>query len=179
MDREETKKIIAAMIASYPNFKPFNMSVTVDTWTAMLSEYSYRDISLALKSYIVSNTSGFAPSIGQLIGELKKPEALAAMGAGEAWALVNKALRRSTYYSIEEFEKLPADIQAAVGEPSQLYSWATDENFNESVVSSNFRRSYESVLKRKNELASLPAEMAGRVQALRNETILKLEAKDG
>lgn len=52
MTREETKKIIMVMAASYPNYKPLDISMTVDAWQMMLEEYSYNEIALALKAYI-------------------------------------------------------------------------------------------------------------------------------
>ena len=53
MTREETVKIIRIMVDSYPNYKPNNISETVDVWNMMLSEYTYEQISVALKAYIL------------------------------------------------------------------------------------------------------------------------------
>lgn len=66
MTREETVKIIRIMVDSYPNYKPNDISETVDVWQMMLDEYSYQQISQALKEYILTEKTGFAPSIGQL-----------------------------------------------------------------------------------------------------------------
>ena len=70
MTRDETVKIIRIMCDCYPNYKPSNLSETVDVWQMMLNEYDYSQISMALKTYVHSDTSGFAPSIGQLINKL-------------------------------------------------------------------------------------------------------------
>ena len=170
MTREETVKIIRIMVDSYPNYKPNNISETVDVWNMMLSEYTYDQISIALKAYILSDTSGFAPSIGQLVGKIQaitKPEELNEM---EAWALVSKAIRNSGYNSVEEFAKLPPLVQKAVGLPDQLMTWSLDENFNEQVVSSNFIRCYRTELSRHEELSKMPSEIKALIDSVSNNS---------
>lgn len=71
MTREETVKIIRIMVDSYPNYKPNDISETVDVWHMMLEEYSYQEVSIALKEYILTEKTGFAPSIGQLANLVK------------------------------------------------------------------------------------------------------------
>lgn len=164
MTREETVKIIRIMVDSYPNYKPNNISETVDVWKMMLSEYTYEQISVALKAYILSDTSGFAPSIGQLVAKIQsitQPQELSEM---EAWALVSNALRNSCYNSVEEYAKLPPLVQKAVGLPDQLRTWAIDENYNEQVVSSNFMRCYRTELARNKELSRMPADVKALIE---------------
>ena len=170
MTREETVKIIRIMVDSYPNYKPNDISETVDVWQMMLSEYTYEQISIALKAYILSDTSGFAPSIGQLVSKMQtitKPQELNEM---EAWALVSKAIRNSGYNSVEEFAKLPPLVQKAVGLPDQLMSWSLDENFNEQVVSSNFMRCYRTELARNEELSKMPSEVKALIDSVSNNS---------
>ena len=90
MTREEVVKIIRIITSSYPNWKPENMSFTVDTWNSMLSDYTYKEISLALKTYITTDSSGFAPSIGQLISKLQTISGQNELNEMEAWSLVSK-----------------------------------------------------------------------------------------
>lgn len=159
MTREETVKIIRIMVDSYPNYKPNDISETVDVWQMMLSDYDYNLVAMALKAYILSDTSGFAPSIGQLVSKIQtitKPHELSEM---EAWSLVSKAIRNSGYNSVEEFAKLPPIVQNAVGLPDQLRTWALDENYNEQVISSNFMRCYRTELARHEELSKMPEEI--------------------
>lgn len=157
MTRDETKKIIMVISASYPNFKPPDIRMTVDTWQMMLDEYSYTQVSMAVKAYIASDTSGFAPSIGQVIGlmnKIEKPEELNEM---EAWALVSRAIRNGYYGAEKEFEKLPPLVQKAVGTPGQLRNWSqTDMESIENVVQSNFMRTYRTVVKSSQEIARMP-----------------------
>ena len=58
MTREETVKIIRIMCDCYPNYKPNNLSETVDVWNMMLKDCVYEQVSVALKAYIRSDTSG-------------------------------------------------------------------------------------------------------------------------
>lgn len=157
MTREETVKIIRIMCDCYPNYKPNNLSETVDVWDMMLENYSYEQVSVALKAYINSDISGFAPSIGQLIGKIQtisQPQELDGM---TAWGLVSKALRNGTYGAVEEFNKLPPLVKQAVGMPDNIKNWATsDYQTIETVIQSNFLRTYETVAKRANEINRMP-----------------------
>lgn len=156
MTREETVKIIRIMVDSYPNYKPNDISETVDVWQMMLEEYSYQEVSVALKAYILSDESGFAPSIGKLVSKIHTMTASQELNEMEAWSLVSKAIRNSGYNSVEEFAKLPPLVQKSVGLPSQLRAWALDENYNEQVAMSSFQRAYKTELKRHEELQKMP-----------------------
>ena len=74
-----------------------------------------------------------------------------------AWGLVSKALRNGTYGAVEEFNKLPPLVKQAVGMPDNLKNWATsDYQTIETVIQSNFLRTYETVVKRANEINRMP-----------------------
>lgn len=157
MTREETVKIIRIMCDCYPNYKPNNLSETVDVWQMMLDEYSYNQVSIALKAYVTSDTSGFAPSVGEIVAKIQtisQPQELDGMAA---WGLVSKALRNGTYGAVEEFNKLPPLVRQAVGIPGNLKNWATsDYQTIETVIQSNFLRTYEVIVKRANEINRMP-----------------------
>ena len=176
LTKEETKKILRIMYNCFQNFRPKNIEETTEVWGMMLSDYTYQQISVALKSYILSDTSGFAPTIGQLVDmvhSVSKPQELNEM---EAWSLVSMAIRNSGYRYTEEFLKLPAIIQRAIGAPEQLHIWATDEDYNETVVMSNFQRSYRLVLMQKDESAKLPTEVRNLLS--NNENPARIEMQD-
>ncbi len=157
MTRDETKKIVMIIVSTYPNWHPADMSFTVDTWTSVLESFTYQQIAAALKAFILSDTSGFAPSVGQLIGLLDKVGNGQELSEMEAWSLVSNALRRSTYYAESEFEKLPEIVQKAVGSPSMLRNWAqTDMQSVENVVQSNFMRTYRQELAKSREMRKIP-----------------------
>ena len=74
-----------------------------------------------------------------------------------AWGLVSKALRNGTYGAVEEFNKLPPLVKQAVGMPDNLKNWAaSDYQTIETVIQSNFLRTYETVVKCANEINRMP-----------------------
>lgn len=164
MSREETKKIIMAMTVYYPNFKPScDLGIMVDLWTDAFSDVAYEKVYTALKTYAKTDTSGFAPSIGALnnlictIEERSSGEELNEM---EAWALVSRALRNGLYASQEEYNRLPTLVQKAVGSPQNLHNWATtDYETIDTVIMSNFQRTYRSVLSQTKENRRMPLEV--------------------
>lgn len=95
MTREETVKIIRIMVDSYPNYKPNDISETVDVWQMMLEEYSCQQVSLALKEYILTEKTGFAPSIGQLANLVKSQK------ERKYFEELEKMLLADTYRKIE------------------------------------------------------------------------------
>lgn len=167
MTREETVKIIRIMCDCYPNYKPNNLSETVDVWQMMLDEYSYNQVSIALKAYVTSDTSGFAPSVGEIVAKIQlvsQPQELDGM---TAWGLVSKALRNGTYGAVEEFNKLPPLVRQAVGIPDNLKNWATsDYQTIETVIQSNFLRTYETVVKRANEINRMPDDIKSLIKKM-------------
>lgn len=180
MTKDDTKKIIAAMVTAYPNYKPENPQYTIELWTEMLADYDYQLVQMGLKSYITTNTSGFAPSIGQLIDEINRLTSPESVNAMEAWSLVKRAMQNSSYHSVEEFNRLPAEIKHAVGSASQLHSWATDEYFNEDRCRDNFIRAYNIEVKRSKDLQKMPGQLRNLIdkmfeqqQAMLNEPIEK------
>lgn len=162
MTREETKKIVAVVSMTYPNFKPENMTDTVNAWHLFLEDYSYREISLALKAYVQTSGTAFPPSVSELIGYVYKASELNEMSETDAWNMVRLATCDGLYHSKEQFDGLPKDVQMAVGSHDQLKAWAElDTDTLESVIASNFKRAYRGALKRKNDVARLPGEMKG------------------
>lgn len=159
MTRDEVKKILTIIDATYPNFKVDNLTETLDAWHFFLSDYEYNRIAIALKTYVTTQDSGFAPNVNQLIAIANKTQEYSQIPDTDAWALVYKALSNSAYHSREEFEKLPALVQKAVGSPTQLHLWATSTDFNHGVESSNFKRTYNRLAERERELATMPVEM--------------------
>ena len=162
MTRDEAKKIIMAISGLYPNFKPADLKLTVDTWAVVLSEYGYKQIESALIAYSATDRSGFAPAPGQLIGLLDMQNQESDLNEMEAWALVSNALRNGYYGAEQEFAKLPETVQKAVGDPGNLRHWAqTDSNSVENVIQSNFMRSYRAVLKREQDMRKMPEKVKG------------------
>ena len=158
MTRDEVKEIIMIMTYTYPNYKPADITATVDTWTAILDSYQFEHIRAALHSYILSDTKGFAPTPGQLIDKI--PVKSFDMTEMEAWGMVNRALSNSSYHAKEEFDKLPLVVQKTLGRFEVLQEWAGMEiDTVQSVIQSNFIRNYRTVLQREKERNKLPTRL--------------------
>jgi hypothetical protein len=162
MTKTEVKKVIAVMMATYPNYKPINVDIVVEVWTDMLGRYTYEQVNMALKAYILSDISGFAPSIGQIVEKLQLFIGNEELNEMAAWGLVLKAMRNSIYHSEEEFAKLPPVVQKAVVSPGQLREWAMAEDVDGTwmnVTQSNFMRTYRAELSQEKTLEKLPPDI--------------------
>ncbi len=144
MTREEVKQLLMNITVYYPSFKVSDVTSTVNAWYSMLADEDCGKIAIALKEYIKTDRSQFAPSIGQLLAAETKP----VENESVAWSQVMKAIGRSSYYAQEEFDKLPPDVQQAVGTPAQLRQWAITNDLNMSVESSNFYKRLATVRER-------------------------------
>jgi CRISPR/Cas system endoribonuclease Cas6 (RAMP superfamily) len=73
----------------------------------------------------------------------------------EAWQMVKSAI--SYYNAAETFERLPPILKRIVGSPNQLREWAIMEAEKfDTVVQSNFMRSYKALAAQERERAMLP-----------------------
>jgi hypothetical protein len=160
MTRDETKMILMRIQTTYPNWKPQgDLSLTIDVWHEYLEGYTYQEILGAVKAFVLTDITGFAPTVGQIVGKLHgmmksiEPE----INGLEAWAMVSKAIRNGYYGAEEEFEKLPPLVQKAVGSPQNLRNWSqTDMRSIETVVMSQFLSSYKAESIRASEYSKLP-----------------------
>ena len=164
MNREETIKVLAVLRGAYPAFyrdiTKQEAESTISLWGSMFDEEPYELVGAAVKAFISGDSKGFPPAIGQikeLIRKITQPEE---MTEQEAWVYVSKALRNSTYGSEEEFAKLPPEVQSVVHDPGQLKQWAmSPADEVETVIASNFMRSFRAKQKATKEYQALPTEV--------------------
>ena len=175
MTREDTKILLATISAFFPNFKVENETFTVNAWFSMLGDHDKESVSKAFKAYVAEGHE-FAPNPGQII---QKEFSLASDGdyptEGEAVDMFMRALQNSTYHEVESYNKLPLIVQKAVGSPNNLHIIATDENFNEEVVRSNFLNMYRVAVKRDKTDRTTPTDVKTFIAEKVN---LSLESKD-
>lgn len=167
MTEEKVGELLMTIQAYYPNYNPPDKKITLNAWYIMLAEYPEELVLQALRACIATNTSGFAPDVGQIISKIQtisQPQELDGMAA---WGLVSKALRNGTYGAVEEFNKLPPLVRQAVGMPDNLKNWATaDYQTIETVIQSNFLRTYETVVKRANEINRMPDDIKSLIEKM-------------
>lgn len=164
MTEGEAKKLFAVMTVTYPNYRIDDIEYTAKIWADFLGGYSYEQVNMALRTYIATDTSGFAPSVGRLLDKLytiQNPQELTEL---EAWSLVSKAIRNGLYGADEEFAKLPPLVQQAVGQPRCLTEWAMLGAEDKAVTQSNFMRSYRTVVCRAKELSKMPPEVRALIE---------------
>lgn len=149
MTREETQELLLAISSLYPNFKPENKTLTIDSWFWALQEYPVQAVKAALQIYIKTNNTGFAPSVSQIIGAIHAPTENEQLSEGEAWSLVKKAIQDGGYHAEERFNELPEIVQRAVGSPNMIHQWSqTDTDTVNTVIMSNFQRTYRAIVEK-------------------------------
>ena len=180
MNRQETLAIMGVLKAAYPNFyrgmTATDANAIVDLWTSMFIDDPVETVVAAVKALIAGDSKGYPPHIGAVKDYIAKITMPQTMTEAEAWALISRAIRNSLYNSEKEFDKLHPDLQRMVGSPSQLRDWAMmDVDTLQSVVASNFQRSYRAKSQQKKEYAMLPND----VKALVGATAEKLSLGEG
>ena len=158
MKIEETNKILSVIYEAYPSFrKDRNPKRTSELWHVYFKNVSYEQAAEALKIYIAMDTKGFPPAQGALLEIISSQMKQEEMTEMEAWNLTCNAISRSTYYSCEEFNKLPPMIQKVVGSPDNLHNWdALDEWSVQNNVAPWFRRAYNSQMERERRTKLIP-----------------------
>lgn len=152
--------------ALYPNFKvkPEEMTNTINAWHMMLEEYPADAVGAALKIYSKMNASAFPPSVSQIICSIYAPKQNDELTEGEAWALVKRAICKGNYEAKEMFESLPLTVQKAVGNYRMIQEWAaTDSDTVNTVIMSNFQRSYRAALSKGDFNARVPQEIKDKI----------------
>ena len=141
MTRDEVKVLLAIIYETYPNFKPHNKLHTLEVWEEILAMDDLEDVKGGLLTYIRNDTSGFAPTIGQILESRQRLET--EDDTEKAVANIRRAVANGYYGFAEEFEKLSKIEQKAVGDPKNLRMWAQLETKAfESVMTSHIRKAY-------------------------------------
>lgn len=169
MTLQETNKILAVIVEIYPLFlKDRNPEFTASVWQKFFTDESYEVVETALLAFVSTDTKGFAPSIGALKEQIRQMKQTEDMTEQEAWALVSKATSNSAYNAKEEFAKLPKDIQRVVGSYEQLHEWAMmDADEVQTVIASNFQRSYRARVESQRKFDMLPSAVADTIAKLK------------
>lgn len=173
MTRKETIQILQILKIAYPNFyKDFSKEDTnnaIDLWTTMFEDEDVVMVASAVKAYIATDEKGFPPVIGQIKNKIHSLSGSRGVTEIEAWEKVKNAIRNSLYNAKEEYYKLPENIQRLVGSPSTLREWAMlDISELDTVVQSNFMRSYKSRQEHEKEYLALPKSVREFTQAIAN-----------
>jgi len=146
MNRTDVNKIMAILEVGYPNWiaklEDEKLKIMLNMWTELFAEDDANLVASAVKAIMITDPSPFPPTIGAIkakMYELTKPEELTEQ---EAWNTVYKAICNSGYNAQQEWDNLP-DVIQSLTTPRLLreYSQMSTDEIN-TVVSSNFMRSY-------------------------------------
>lgn len=182
MDRRETAQVLSVLRAAYPNFykgmSKADLEGIVDLWAAMFAEDDPKLVAGAVKAFIATDSKGFPPVIGVIKDKLRQITAPEMMTEQEAWGLVLRAMNCSEHEVGKRFDALPPVVRSIVGTPRQLWDWGMmDSDTVQSVVASNFMRSYRARAQYQRDYEALPADV--KAMALEYGNLLSLDRAIG
>lgn len=164
MTFDETNTILTLLQTEYPqSFSKMDdraMAMKLKLWASEFQYDEYKAVYAVVRAIMSAGNREFAPNIGTIREKLRSFSTDGELTENQAWALVSKAVSNGIYGYKDEYAKLPPAVQSAVGRPEQLHEWAlmpVDEV--QSVVASNFQRSYRIVAQRERELAKIPPDV--------------------
>lgn len=171
MTKTDTAKVMAILATAYPqayaNKSKQEKIDIVNLWAMSFADDDADTVTAAVMAFINADTKNYMPSIGQIKEKVVKLTQPPMMTEQEAWSLVYRAICNSGYHAQSEYDALPPLLQRLVGSPRQLYDWGmmpADEV--QSVVASNFMRSYRVRAKDWQEYQALPGAIRERLDAL-------------
>ena len=170
MTRDEVVGILGIMKVAYPNFykdlKKDEADKTIGLWCQMFVDDNPAIVTEAVKALICSFK--YPPTIADVKEKIRlitEPETMTEM---EAW---NKVRGAVTYYEAQSnFDNLDPILKKLVGSPNQLREWAlADLTHLETVVKSNFMRSYTAKVKSEQQKQALPESTKELIQELNKQ----------
>jgi hypothetical protein len=181
MTRNETAAIMAVLEVAYPRFYASQSreekKQALSLWAEMFAGDPAEIVTAAVKSFIATDIKGFPPHIGAIKDHVVKVTSPPEKSELEAWAEVKKAMSNSNYNEKKEFDNLDPIIQRIVGSPSQLREWAmVDTETLDSVISSNFQRSFRAISKTNRDNKALPSVVSGLVKQIANGMAIESKA---
>ena len=155
MNREETIQLVRIIQASYPKWEVTDKTGLVNVWSMVCADDDFEAIQAGLKNYILNDTSGFAPSIGQIRNGIKKMVE-PYDDTEELIGLIRKAVKNGNYGYMEEYSCLPPTLQKAIGCAENIRAWAAQPSDQfESVTLSAVRRAIRATKERENNLKEM------------------------
>ena len=164
MTRQETGQVMDVLVTAYPRFYAGpgapDPRKAVTLWAEMFRDDPVELVAAAVKALIATDERGYPPHIGAVKTQMRKIMQPAEPTEQEAWALVLGAIKRGIYESAAAFNALPETVRRVVGSANQLREWAVmDSETVQSVVASNFQRSYRARSASEKEFAALPEDV--------------------
>lgn len=183
MSPQETAQIIALIKRSYPSsYKDYDdqqMAETVLIWSDLFKDYPFDVVQKALKNFIMTNNTNWAPSPGQLnkiIAESIEVQT-ESLDKYQAWEMVVNAMKSSAYNSESQFNKLPESVQRCIGNSQILKSWALMDFERLDFVQNRFYKRFEEEKEIEHDRLLLPDVLSQKIKELSgtvNDTVKKI-----
>ena len=164
MNKTETEKVLAILEIPYDRYCKGLSQKQKDNllmlWTKLFRNDEYKTVIEAVEYFVMADTKGFFPAIGA-IREMMYKMSNDQPTEIEAWNTVVKALGKAYYEPTKSWNTLSEPVQRVVGSAEQLRQWSlVDTDTLNSVVASNFQRSYRAIAaKQKERQILLPENM--------------------
>ena len=165
MTKEDAAKVLAILRVAYPTFyrdiTKADAEAAINLWVEIFAEDDGQAVAAAVKAMIATRTSNFPPVIGEVKEALQKSQEPNRMTELEAWAIVSKALSKCDLQNpTPTYNKLPESIRRVIRSPSVLKEWAiADVSEVQTVIASNFQRSFRTIQQREWDDAKIPASL--------------------
>lgn len=173
MTEQETKSVLAYLSATWDMAKDKDPRQVLAVWHDIFRQDDARLVQAAAKLYV--SQEKFAPKPADIREKIKQLTAEREQTEMEAWNLVRRAIRGASMESwsrtltadgpgepsaVVQFKALPMHLQLIVGSPEQLANWERlDSKQLDTVIQSNFMRSYRSVSEDRERMAMLPEDL--------------------
>ena len=180
MTIKETAAVMDVLDIAYPGFlqRQKDPAMTVRLWAEMLEPYPLKLVMAAVKSLIATDEKGFPPVPGRVLGKIRQLTETDKdhLTEQEAWNLARRAASNGIYSSREEFDRLPPEVQLVVHDPAVLREWAVmpADELN-TVIASNFQRSYRAVVQQIREYNALPQDVRQMIEG--SSDFMRLEGR--
>lgn len=159
MNVKELTVIMTILETAYPRFYTGKTAEekkqALGVWAMMFEKDDSRIVVEAVK--VLVQTLKFPPTIADVKEKMYLLTHPRTMSEFEAWGEVMSAIQNSNYNAQVMFDNLPEICQKVIGSPNQLREWAVmDSEVVNSVIQSNFMRSYKVVSEQRKEYDMLP-----------------------
>ncbi|MGM0549345.1 MAG: replicative helicase loader/inhibitor [Bacillota bacterium] len=181
MQKPEVVQLLSYLNGCYNSFNfPKNNEaenkLIIEIWTDFLQYYN-KDLVYSVLKKIIIHHNNYPPQVGEIVREIERSKLSTEekLNAGDAWALVLKAVRKYGYYrAAEALDSLPPAVRKAV-ENFGGFNAICHSQSNDSYIRTQFMNIYNQIKKEREEYQLLPAALK---QELLETKIKKLESTD-
>ncbi len=164
MDKKDILECLSLLKVAYPyiyrDISDGDAKALVNLWSFSFADSDPQTVKFAVSELI--KRSSYAPSIADIRDYISSMEDIASGTPSDSqmWSILLRAVRNGYYNFREEFEKLPDELKAYVGQPEQLRAWAQiDESIFNSVHQSNFMKNFKASRQRVKDSKLLSPEV--------------------